>query len=154
MNPTDTAQFRISPGATRLQVGALCWRGAPGQVQVLLVTSRDTGRWIIPKGWPMTGKSPEAAAAQEAWEEAGVVGRARPGCLGLYPYDKILRPDVAIPCIVEVYAIEVARLRARYPESHQRRRKWFTPDIAARKVEEPDLQRLLRAFAPEASVSR
>ena len=63
----------------RHQVAALCWRmGQGGAVEILLVTSRDTGRWVIPKGWPMDGKSASAAAAREAWEEAGVKGTVRP----------------------------------------------------------------------------
>ena len=77
------------------QVGALCWRLHKWRVQVLLVTSRDTGRWVLPKGWPMAGKTAEAAAAREAWEEAGVEGLVQAQSIGRYCYDKI-RPN-AVP---------------------------------------------------------
>ena len=63
---------------SRTQFGALCFRRSKTQkagVELLLVSSRDTGRWIIPKGWPMDRETPAAAAAMEAWEEAGVRGR-------------------------------------------------------------------------------
>ncbi|MEN9850080.1 MAG: hypothetical protein RL128_243, partial [Pseudomonadota bacterium] len=58
----------------RTQYGALCWRMHRGKVEVLLITSRDTGRWVIPKGWPIDGLAPAQTAAREAWEEAGVEG--------------------------------------------------------------------------------
>ena len=56
------------------QVGALIVRRRRGSCEVMLITSRDTGRWIVPKGWPMRGKPDDEAAAQEAFEEAGVEG--------------------------------------------------------------------------------
>lgn len=146
-------------GQMRTQLGALCWRLREGQPEVLLVTSRDTGRWIIPKGWPMDGLTADAAASREAWEEAGVEGRADPFCLGYYSYDKTLgrRPKGAddeandnrpsIPCLVAVFPLQVRSLKASYPEARQRRRKWFNPKKAARKVAEPELQALLRDTA-------
>ncbi len=132
---------------TRTQYGALCWRRAKDGVEVLLITSRDTGRWVIPKGWPIKGLSPEASAAREAWEEAGVEGEADPHCLGLYSYDKGLGPangpQRQVPCIVAVYSLHVKDLADRFPEVKQRRRKWFAPRKAARKVAEPELRALL-----------
>ena len=70
----------------RIQFAALCWRGKRGKLQVLLITSRGSKRWIIPKGWPMEGKTPAASALVEAWEEGGVVGQARGQGLGVYSY--------------------------------------------------------------------
>lgn len=148
MTDDPDGQFSLNPDATRTQYGALCWRMQRGSVQVLLVSSRDTGRWIIPKGWPMKGLAPQEAALREAWEEAGVQGTANPLCLGLYPYQKVLSPDRAIPCMVSVYAVKVSRLRARFPERKERRRKWFSAQKAAGKVEEPALGALLAAFVP------
>ncbi len=133
--------------AVHSQFGALCWRLGPVGVEVLLITSRDTGRWVIPKGWPIAGLTPEASAAREAWEEAGVEGKPDPNCLGLYTYDKGFgaeRPP--LPCQVAVYGLHVAALSDRFPEKKQRRRKWFSPDKAARKVAEPGLQALLAGF--------
>lgn len=139
-------------GEMRTQLGALCWRMQDGQPEVLLVTSRDTGRWVIPKGWPMTGITAPAAAAREAWEEAGVEGRVDPLCLGYYSYEKVLGrrrkagPDAlpSVICLVAVYPVQVEQLQDVFPEMHQRRRKWFSPAKAARKVYERELQALLR----------
>lgn len=113
------------------------------RVQVLLITSRDTGRWIIPKGWLMNGKTPSEAAAREAWEEAGVTGTVSPELLGVYAYDKIRDPNDALPCIVTVFALRAAKLFDKFPERGQRRRKWFDASKAARKVAEPELRGLL-----------
>jgi 8-oxo-dGTP pyrophosphatase MutT (NUDIX family) len=127
------------------QVAALCWRKHRDQVQVLLITSRDTGRWVLPKGWPMSGCTAAETAAREAWEEAGVEGRITPEVLGLFGYDKVLAPGQAQPCMVSVYALRVAGLARRFPERKERRRKWFTAEKAARKVAEAELRNLLAA---------
>lgn len=136
------------PADTRTQYGALCWRAGREGIEVLLITSRDTGRWVIPKGWPIDGLSPEASAAREAWEEAGVEGQADTHCLGLYSYDKGLGRGEGpkrqtVPCVVAVYPLQVSALAGSFPEEKQRRRKWFRPRKAARKVAEPELQALL-----------
>nr|WP_241427614.1 NUDIX hydrolase [Fertoeibacter niger] len=138
----------------RNQYGAICWRMLRGRVQVLLITSRDTGRWVIPKGWPMEGLSPAQCAAQEAFEEAGVMGQVSDTCLGMFAYDKALvrgpGPEASsVPCMVAVYALQVSRMVDRYPEAGQRRRKWFTCPKAAERVAEPELQVLLAAFVPQ-----
>ena len=144
-------QFLARPDVTRTQYGAVCWRMRGGAVEILLVTSRDTGRWIIPKGWPVPDSTPQAAAALEAWEEAGVRGRVAEGCIGLYGYDKALAADRVVPCMVAVYAMEVTGLRDRFPERKERRRKWFTPAKAAQKVLEPELGALLAQFTVPAT---
>lgn len=132
----------------RTQFGALCWRMHRGKVEVLLITSRDTGRWVIPKGWPMAGLTPEAAAAREAWEEAGVEGAVDATCSGHFTYQKVMSETDAVQCAVAVYGLRVARLVAKFPERDQRRRKWFTVAKAARKVWEPELRSLMRGFVP------
>ena len=103
-----------------------------------MITSRDTGRWVIPKGWPMPGLSPEAAAAQEAWEEAGVQGMINPLCIGRYGYQKCLSADASVPCAVAVYGLRVEDLAKTFPEVKERRRKWFPLAEAATLVAEPD----------------
>ena len=133
---------------TRTQVAALCWRMEDGKPKVLLVTSRETGRWVLPKGWPERGTDAHQDAAREAWEEAGVRGEASPECLGFYAYNKVLGPDKGIPCVVAVYPLEVTALKDTYPEVRERRRKWFSPAKAAEKVAEPELKALLAAFDP------
>ncbi len=130
----------------RRQCGALCWRMHRGKVEVLLITSRDTGRWIIPKGWPIDGLSPEGAAAREAWEEAGVQGEIGTDELGAYGYAKVLGPKTAVDCSVQVFGLRVAKLKDKFPERKERRRKWFGVEKAARKVAEPELRALLLAL--------
>lgn len=136
----------------RAQYGALCWRVEEGAVQVLLITSRDTGRWVIPKGWQVAGLSPEASAAREAFEEAGVQGEVDGRRLGCFRYDKALcrrrGREAHVPCVVSVYPLKVDRLANRFPERGQRKRKWFAPDKAARRVAEPELRALLAGFTP------
>lgn len=125
------------------QFGALCYRMHRGKTQILLITSRDTGRWVIPKGWPMAGKSGAQTAQQEAWEEAGVVGQIHDESLGNYSYSKRMQRRVDIPCAVQVFALRVEALKPDFPERRQRQRKWFNATKAARKVDETDLRKLL-----------
>lgn len=153
MNRVDTRHFPLDDQNPRGQFGALCWRMHRGHVQVLLITSRDTGRWVIPKGWPMENRSGAQAACQEAWEEAGVEGRcSRDLPIGYYSYDKVIRPGEVLPCMVTVYALRVARMRARFPERSERRRKWFDALRAARKVAEPELRQMLLAVAGDHAI--
>lgn len=134
------------------QLGALCWRKKDKEVQVLLITSRETGRWVIPKGWPMDGIAPQDAALTEAWEEAGVKGVAAPMTLGSYTYDKVVARgtpnETLLHCSVGVYPVAVEKLTRKYPESAQRRRKWFSPKKAALRVDEPGLATLIAEFCP------
>lgn len=138
----------------RTQCAALCWRRVQGRIEVLLVTSRETGRWVIPKGWPIEGLPPTAGAAREAWEEAGVRGEIGAACLGVYPYDKVLDragdAPLAVPCVVAVYPMQVTAMRKDFPEAAERRTKWFPLDKAARKVLEPELAALIAGFLPDA----
>lgn len=151
-----TSQARIDTGPKtglaadqplpRDQYGALCWRLRAGRVQILLVTSRDTGRWIIPKGWPMPGRTPAEAARREAWEEAGVEGPTGEG-IGSYSYAKDSHRRGTLTCAVQVFSLRVSKLERRFPERAERRRKWFDAEKAAKKVAEPDLRRLILSFA-------
>jgi 8-oxo-dGTP pyrophosphatase MutT (NUDIX family) len=155
-HPAKQAPLRIGAASkreTRTQFGALCFRRAKGKGkkaghEILLVSSRDTGRWIIPKGWPVDGETPAAAAALEAWEEAGVRGRVHDVCVGHYSYLKWIDEELSLPCIVGVFPIEVLRLDDAYPEMEERRRKWHAPGKAAEKIDEPDLSEIVRSFDP------
>lgn len=131
----------------RNQFGALCWRMHRGRVEVLLITSRDTGRWVIPKGWPMDGKTPAESAEQEAWEEAGVRGQKVNEALGLFTYDKQRGAKEALPCVVSVFPLRVEELAARFPERKERRRRWFGAEKASKLVAEPELRALLQKLA-------
>jgi len=134
------------------QYGALVYHSQGpsegGLWQILLITSRQTRRWIIPKGWPMAGLTPEQTAAQEAWEEAGVKGTAFPRALGSYGYDKALPCEGWSHCRVEVYPLQMGKMEAQFPECHERRRRWFHPEDAAAQVAEPELAQLIRCFDP------
>ncbi|MBB2720763.1 DNA mismatch repair protein MutT [Rhizobium sophoriradicis] len=137
--------FRRPP---RQQYGAICYRvkKKSGEVEVLLMTSRDTGRWVIPKGWPMSGKSAHEVAAQEAFEEAGVRGVAEMETLGAYTYPKLLRDGVQVVCKVQVYALEVTDMAKNFKEKGERRIEWVSLDEAAGRVREPELRGLFLAF--------
>lgn len=138
----------VSPAALG-QVAALCWRMKRGKVEVLMVTSRETRRWVIPKGWPMEGLSPEEAAAREAWEEAGVLGRISSEALGRFVYDKILRDRSTRSCCVTVFPMRTEEVKARWPERKERRRKWHGAAEAAGLVAEAGLSELLEAVGED-----
>lgn len=133
----------------RTQFAALCYRIAQDRPQILLVTSRKSGRWILPKGWPVCGLTPAECAGKEAWEEAGVIGKARDQCLGIYSYDKVLDTGDELPCVAMVYPVKVKTLVQDFPEHAQRRRKWFSPKKAASHLTQPELARIVRDFNPK-----
>jgi 8-oxo-dGTP pyrophosphatase MutT (NUDIX family) len=112
----------------------------------MLVTSRGTRRWIIPKGWPKRGIPPHESAAKEAFEEAGVLGKVSKRSIGSYPYEKILKEGNTANCRVEVFALRVTRQRKRWPEKRERRLKWYLPSEAVRFIREPHLRRIIRKF--------
>ena len=126
----------------KAQVGALIVRGRPGSQEVLLITSRETGRWIIPKGWPMKGKQDHEAAAQEAFEEAGVKGTVHRHPVGAYTYGKRLDGH-SQPVRVMVYLMEVAEKLKDWPEKGERRRQWMSTIEASALVDEPGLTSIL-----------
>ena len=129
----------------RLQVAALCYRGAGPEMEVLLVTSRGTGRWIIPKGWPINGLQTSEAALQEAWEEAGVRNSNAPSePIGTYTYDKVMRAGLPVPVETLVYPVKVKETSYDFPEAHERKRKWVSPEAAADLVREGELKVILR----------
>jgi len=135
-------------GDVRTQFAALCYRIRKGKVQILLVTSRRSKRWIVPKGWPMDGKTPGACAAREAWEEAGVKGKVSESCLGAYAYAKMHPGKDALPCLAMLYPLKVKTIEKKYPERKERRRKWVSRKKAARLVNAEDLARLILMFDP------
>ena len=114
------------------------------RIQVLMVTSRDTGRWVMPKGWEMSGTKPWAAAEIEALEEAGARGFISKSPIGVYSYGKVLDDGTVQPCRVRLYPMIVDKLKRRWKERKQRTRRWFSPRSAARRVQEPELAALLR----------
>ncbi len=134
-------------GGKRRQVAALPWRGEGEALRVLLVSSRETRRWVIPKGWPMKDKPDHAAAAQEAYEEAGLVGVIADQAIGEYEYLKKLKSGAARLVKVDVYPLEVTGELQDWPEKGQRTLDWMTPVEAALAVQEPELRALIAHFA-------
>ncbi|WP_323765236.1 MULTISPECIES: NUDIX hydrolase [Roseobacteraceae] len=118
-----------------------------GKLRVLMVTSRDSGRWVMPKGWLMDGKSPWRAAEIEALEEAGATGFISKRALGTYHYDKLLEDGSSLRCRVTLYPMVVGKLKRRWKERAQRKRHWFAPKRAAGLVAEKELADLLTGLA-------
>lgn len=134
----------------RLQVAALCWRwNSKGRLRILLITSRETRRWVIPKGWPMRNRTQAGSAAREAYEEAGVKGRLYEESIGIYTYDKSISRGRSFPCAVRVFPLNVYTLLKKYPENGQRKSKWFSRKKAMSKVREPELREIIRNFDPK-----
>jgi 8-oxo-dGTP pyrophosphatase MutT (NUDIX family) len=121
-------------------------RTAAGEVEILLITSRETRRWVIPKGWPIKGMSSAKSAAREAFEEAGVRGKIRKRPVGTYHYDKRLKNGRLQHVRVAVFALQVETEADAYPELGQREKAWVSPIEAARLVDEPELMVLLATF--------
>jgi 8-oxo-dGTP pyrophosphatase MutT (NUDIX family) len=129
----------------RVQYGALPYRRRTGgAIEVMLITSRETGRWVIPKGWPMPRLSPPESAAREAREEAGLVGKVCAEPIGRYEYLKRIDAEREVVCTVEVFALEITRQLSAWPEKAERRTRWFTPEEAAGAVQEAELAALIR----------
>ena len=138
-----------------LQTGALPWRiGRKKRIEVLLVTGRRSRRWTIPKGWPMAGKTLAEAAAQEAFEEAGVKGTIDPVPVGSFDHTKQNLPTGLLDVRILVHALDVDRELPKWPEHGQRRRKWFSVEEAAKKVDSEELRALIMISAERALAAR
>jgi 8-oxo-dGTP pyrophosphatase MutT (NUDIX family) len=126
------------------QAGVIAYRILDGKVQVLLMTSRDTGRWIIPKGNIDAGATPAKAAEKEAYEEAGVKGTITSLLpLGIYTYFKKLESGEARAATVEVYLLRVKERLKKWPKKGERKLSWVSTKVAVRLIEEPGVVPLL-----------
>lgn len=135
-----------APQASRQQVAVLPFRCTP-ELEILLVSSLESRRWIIPKGWPMKGRTLSEAAAREAFEEAGIKGVICEEPAGTFVYDKRKRNGAVWRCEVEVFALEVQRQSAKWPEKTLRTHRWCDWREAAELVDDPGLADVIRAFA-------
>lgn len=131
----------------RTQFAALCYRIKNEKLQFCLVTSRRSGRWIVPKGWPMHGETPMDAAATEAFEEAGVRGKIHPRPVGVFSYYKV-RSDDELPCMAVVYPLRVKKVLKKWPEKDERQRKWMSRKKAAALVDDAELGGIILNFEP------
>jgi 8-oxo-dGTP pyrophosphatase MutT (NUDIX family) len=126
----------VSEGRIYKQIAALPLRKRRGKIEVLLITSRETKRWVIPKGWPMEGLSDWDAAKQEALEEAGVMGRVSHKITGQFEYKKRTKSGGEKHCRVDVYALKVFTMKQNWLEQAERTRCWFPIKDALEKVED------------------
>lgn len=145
--PSDSLTQNKLPGRKRrggIQYGVLPFAVGRKGVRVMLLTSRETRRWVIPKGWPMRNRKPRETAVQEAFEEAGLVGRILgKRAIGRYGYMKVLGPEISVPCVVKVFLFEVDHQLDDWPEKDERETSWFSPRDAAGLVAESGLAKLL-----------
>ncbi|KQV68454.1 NUDIX hydrolase [Rhizobium sp. Root1220] len=137
--------FRRPP---RQQYAALCYRvkKKSSELEVLLMTSRDTGRWVVPKGWPMDGRCSYEVAAREAFEEAGARGTVEKQPIGTYSYPKVLKSGLRVACRVQVYVLEVSDIAKNFKEKGERKVEWVSCDEAVKRVQEPELRDLFLLF--------
>jgi len=126
------------------QAGVIAYRVREGAVEVLLLTSRDTGRWLIPKGNIGGGMTPAQAAKREAFEEGGVKGSIEGKLpLGVYTYFKRLPSGESRAAAVEVYLLKVKEQLKKWPEKGERRLAWVSAIKAISLIEEPGVVPLL-----------
>jgi 8-oxo-dGTP pyrophosphatase MutT (NUDIX family) len=127
------------------QYGALPWR-ITDELEIMLLTSRDTRRWVIPKGWPMKGRKPNTTAALEALQEGGLLGSIGKKSVGSYHYRKRLKNGAVLMCQVEVFPLHVLHQRKKWPEKGRRMTQWLPYTEAAEEVAEEELRELILAF--------
>lgn len=137
----------VASQVLNVQYAALPWRRHQGVLQILLITTRGTRRWIVPKGWPEAELSPPQCAAREALEEAGVVGEIASRKLGAFDCHKRVKNGAMLPLHIEVFPMEVVRQRRDWPEKGHREIAWCTLDDALVRVREPGLRKLIVKFA-------
>ena len=128
------------------QIGALCYRRKGSKINILLISSRRSGRWIIPKGWKLDKLNNRKSAALEAWEEAGVQGRVSARRVGAYFYRKKKTEDSYFTCQVKVFSLQVMKMKKNFPEKNQRKQIWVTPAKAINLLMEPELKELVKKF--------
>lgn len=146
----NAAMTREQDGDLPIQTGALPWRLKGKSIEVLLVTGRKSGKWSIPKGWPMAGKSLAEAAAEEAFEEAGVRGTVDPRPVGIFRHVKQQFAFGELEVNIVVHRLWVDREFPKWPELGQRKRKWFKPKDAAKRVDSAELGSLILTTAKAA----
>ena len=139
----------VSKQSEHIQYGALPWRRGRGGLEILLVTTLNTKRWIVPKGWPLAGHAPAECAEHEALEEAGLLGKMQPKPLGSFPYEKSSRGGDNLSCNVLLFAMEVKQQRRLWPEKKLRETRWCSVEEALERVSNPGLRSLIQEFAED-----
>lgn len=129
-----------------VQTAALCLRDGPVGPEVMLVQTLRLRQWVIPKGWPISGLTLAQAAAQEAWEEAGLRGNMSTEAVGTFTYTKIKKSGLPVQCCAHVFRMDVTSVADRYPEAGRRVRQWTPVATAARLVRDAELRAILLAM--------
>ena len=141
---------RSASNMARCLIGSRKWP----RFEILIVTTRQSRRWIVPKGWPIKRLTPSKSAAREAFEEAGVRGKIGARPIGNFRYKKAADENGAeADCEVKVFPLLVKRQSAAWPESAQRVAQWVDPDKAISLIREPELKSLVAAFAKRAAIA-
>lgn len=130
-----------------VQYAALPFIVKDGQALVAMITSRETRKWIIPKGRPEKKVAPHDVAAREAFEEAGLVGRIEREPFVTYGSTKRLASGREIPCDVQTFLFRVEEVLDDWPEKRERERRWVTPAEGALLTAESGLVHALLTFA-------
>jgi len=130
----------------RLQYGVIPYRRAKNRIEIMLITSRKTQRWIVPKGWPIAQRPPREVARVEALEEAGLEGMIGKRPFGSFHYQKRLKDGSFVVCRVDVFGFEVGRQLKTWPERSERKRRWFDSERAIKLVREEELKELIGAL--------
>ncbi|MGE3745154.1 MAG: NUDIX hydrolase [Sphingomonadaceae bacterium] len=138
--------FSTLRSGRRKQYGALPYRIIGQSYEILLVTSRSSGQWLVPKGWLGSGMTPPQSAAREALEEAGVIGEPGEQPLGVFSH---VKSAVGLLVTVEVYPLRVTRELDKWDERSQRQRRWFSQPQAITAVSNPRLRALIRNWEPD-----
>lgn len=148
------SKFQDLPSAeVEQQYGVLPWRkDRRGDVQILLITSRGRGRWIVPKGWLAKGRGPYLSAAMEAFEEAGVIGEVLSHPLASYDYVKGDEDGAERHRRVTLFSLRVVGTLTNWPERGQRKRQWFSLAGAAETADDPELAEIIRAIRDEPQI--
>ena len=123
------------------QSGVIPYRIMDGKIEVMLITSSGSKRWVIPKGLIEPNMTPEDSAAKEAWEEAGVLGKVFPDLMGTYEYYKS-----GCTWQVDVFLLQVETVVENWPEAYKRKRQWVSIPKAIKRVDEPELKLILGDF--------
>jgi 8-oxo-dGTP pyrophosphatase MutT (NUDIX family) len=139
----------------RVQYGALPYRFTPmAALEILVVTTRQSRHWIVPKGWPIKRLTPSKSAAREAFEEAGVRGKIGARAIGNFTYKKTARQtDADANYEVKIFPLLVRRQSATWPEHGQRVVQWVEPEKAIALIREPELKSIVAKFAKRAAAS-
>jgi len=145
---------RFKKRKPRKQVGAIAYRRTKYGIKILIITSRGTGRWILPKGWPMENTPDSDAALIEAWEEAGVKRiKSDPMHCGSLRYNKVMKDGTDQPIEMQLFSFETAKLSKKFPERGQRKLRWVGVNTAIRKLKQPELKPILKQLKRQSRIN-